>query len=75
MTDAHSPDLAYQLALALAKIALLEQQSEEIRQQVRQQERQRYEQQLRQLQIQIAQTHRKTKAADSSLIWAKSPKA
>lgn len=47
MTDAHSPDLAYQLALALAKIALLEQQSEEIRQQVRQQERQRYEQQLR----------------------------
>ena len=61
MTDAHSPDLAYQLAQALAKIALLEQQSEEIRQQVRQQERQRYEQQLRQLQIQIAQLIEKQK--------------
>ena len=72
MTDAHSPDLAYQLALALAKIALLEQQSEEIRQQVRQQERQRYEQQLRQLQIQIAQLIEKQKLLIHHLFGQKS---
>ena len=72
MTDAHSPDLAYQLAQALAKIALLEQQSEEIRQQVRQQERQRYEQQLRQLQIQIAQLIEKQKLLIHHLFGQKS---
>ena len=72
MTDAHSPDLAYQLALALAKIALLEQQSVEIRQQVRQQERQRYEQQLRQLQIQIAQLIEKQKLLIHHLFGQKS---
>lgn len=72
MTDAHSPDLAYQLALALAKIAQLEQQSEEIRQQVRQQERQRYEQQLRQLQIQIAQLIEKQKLLIHHLFGQKS---
>ena len=72
MTDAHSPDLAYQLAQALAKIALLEQQSEEIRQQVRQQERQRYEQQLRQLQIQITQLIEKQKLLIHHLFGQKS---
>ncbi|MEM5318657.1 hypothetical protein, partial [Paraburkholderia sp. JHI869] len=72
MTDAHSHDLAYQLALALAKIALLEQQSEEIRQQVRQQERQRYEQQLSQLLIQIAQLIEKQKLLIHHLFGQKS---
>ena len=60
MTDAHSPDLAYQLEQALAKIAQLEQQRDKERQQ------------LRQYQIQIAHLIERQKLLIHQLFGQKS---